>query len=94
LTIFPAAHDNPGSQLGYYVGSSAADEIGISGHGASMPVIAKHAVSLIESRPADRPEPVCEKCGHQEEDPWQRHFRESYADTARARLAAHVCRTP
>jgi hypothetical protein len=87
-----------GAAAGYYVGSSAADEMGIAGHGASMSIIAKHAVQVLEPRPADRPVLVCDTCGHQEEYPWQSHFRKNFVDkqyeAARVRLAAHVCRTP
>jgi DNA-directed RNA polymerase subunit M/transcription elongation factor TFIIS len=85
-----------GAALGYYIGSMAAGEMGISGHGAGQLIVAKHAVGLIESRPADRPELTCDKCGHHEEYPWQSHYRKGFADkqyeAARQRLAAHTCR--
>jgi hypothetical protein len=85
-----------GAAVGYYVGSSAADDVGITGHGASMPIIAKHAVQLIASRPAERPELICDNCGHQEEYPWESFYRKSYVDkqyaAATQRMAAHTCR--
>lgn len=85
-----------GAAVGFYVGGIAADEMGITGHGAGMPVVAKHALSLVESRPADRPELVCPTCGHQEEYPWGSHLRQSFVDkqyeAARQRMQTHTCR--
>lgn len=84
-----------GALVGCYVGMFAADEMGISGHGAGMPIVAKHSVTLHESRPEDRPELVCDKCGHQEEYPWGSHFRQAWLDkqyrAAQERMDAHPC---
>lgn len=85
-----------GAAIGFYIGGIAADEMGITGHGAGMPIVAKHDVRLLESRPADRPELICDTCGHQEDYPWASHFRKSFVDkqyeAAQQRMAAHTCR--
>ncbi|MCG5219347.1 hypothetical protein [Streptosporangium sp. KLBMP 9127] len=85
-----------GAAIGWYVGVAAADQMGVTGHGAGMPIVAKHAVTLVESRPADRPELVCEKCGHQEETPFGSHYRKGWLDkqhqAAKERMDAHTCR--
>ncbi|MFI0371538.1 hypothetical protein ACH35V_27040 [Actinomadura sp. 1N219] len=85
-----------GSATGYYVGGIASDEMGIRGHGAGMPIVAKHSVTLVESRPAEFEELVCEKCGHEEPYRWGSHLRKGFAERqyreAKARLDAHTCR--
>ncbi|TDD26712.1 hypothetical protein E1287_36035 [Actinomadura sp. KC06] len=85
-----------GAATGYYVGGIAADEMGITGNGAGMPIVAKHSVTLVESRPAGMEELVCAKCGHEEEFTWGSHLRKGVVERryqeAKARLDAHTCR--
>ncbi|MFI0410090.1 hypothetical protein [Actinomadura sp. 3N508] len=85
-----------GAATGYYVGGIASDEMGITGNGAGMPIVAKHSVNLVESRPAEFEELVCEKCGHEEEFRWGSHLRKGFVERqyqeAKARLDAHTCR--
>jgi hypothetical protein len=52
---FFAAVAVAGAMAGYYAGKFAAAEIGVTGHLAGKPGMAKHAVALVASRPAGPP---------------------------------------
>jgi len=84
-----------GAYVGYLAGLLARAEVGVTGHGVSMPIVAAHRVQLIETRSADYPELVCPRCGHREDYRWQSIYRTGYRDAqyqaAAARLQAHRC---
>lgn len=85
-----------GAYVGYLAGGLAGREVGISGHGVSMPSVAAHTVRLIETRPPEYPELVCQRCGHREDYQWQSFYRTGYRDkqylAASKRMQAHRCR--
>lgn len=78
-----------GAAIGYYVGGVASDEMGISGHGAAMPLVQKHAITLLP------PSLICERCGHREAPPAMNHMRRSWQEKqlqeAASRFASHHC---
>lgn len=84
-----------GSVFGWVSALAAAHDTGVTGHGAGWPGATKHAVELIESRPEDLPEVVCELCGHREEFLWGSQLRKSLVEkqyqAAVTRLENHTC---
>ncbi|MFJ9210020.1 hypothetical protein [Streptomyces sp. NPDC102264] len=85
-----------GAVLGWVSGLAAADDMGVTGHGAAWPGATKHAVELVEPRPEELPELVCALCCHREEFPWGSHYRKGFVrkqyQAAATRLENHACR--
>jgi hypothetical protein len=83
-----------GALVGYYAGLLAAAEIGITGHGAGLPMNVKHAVFLVEPHPAGLHGLVCDKCGHHEGYAVGSGYRKSFLDqeyqAATTRMEAHA----
>lgn len=87
-----------GSVLGWVCGLAAAEESGVSGHGAGWPGATLHTVILAEPVRGDLPALVCPRCGHQEAFPQGAHYREAFVQkryrAAQARLENHECGSP
>lgn len=94
--VVPVAAFFLGAVGGWVAGAGAAENVGVSGHGNGWPGSApKHRVLLVEPRPEDLPELVCERCGHEEEYPWGSDYRRSWVDkqyrAAQVRFEGHTC---
>ncbi|HEU5475317.1 MAG TPA: hypothetical protein VFV67_32140 [Actinophytocola sp.] len=79
------------------VGSIAAEEVVVTGHGNAVPAsMSKHSITVAEPHPEDLPELVCGRCGHKEEFPWGSHFRKSFVQreyqAAKVRFEQYDCR--
>jgi hypothetical protein len=77
---------------------AASKEVGVTRHGLGLPILAKHSINLDPPSPGDKPELVCEICGHEEDFPWGSQYSLKFVDkqylAARERLETHVCGRP